>query len=77
MGFNTHGGTTQARTRDPLRVRQIQYGLSGPHKLMAANGHQNGAARAGEPMTIKWSLCHNFSRVVLANRQQAHMDRRR
>ena len=52
MGFSTHGGTTQARTGDPLRVRQMQYaekcGLSGPHESMSANGHQNGATHAGQ-----------------------------
>ena len=27
--------------------------------------------------TIRWSACHNFPRVVLASRQQAHMDHHR
>ena len=48
MDFSTHGGTTQARTGDPLHVRQLQYGLNGPHELMAANDHQNSAAHVRE-----------------------------
>ena len=35
------------------------------HMLERASGHDG---------TIRWSICHNFSRVVLASRQQTHTD---
>ncbi len=39
-----------------------------PHMLERASDHDG---------TIRWSACHNFSRVVLVGRRQAQMDHRR